>query len=184
MFERFSAAARRSTVLAQEEARMLHHSRIAPAHLLLGLLLVDDPVVRASAAEVELSAASVRDVLRGTPTGPSLDADALAVVGIDLQEVRRAVEDTFGRGALDRGAELPTGHIGFTKAAKKCLELGLRTAVSMGSSRRGSVDRYEAGHLLLGVLRCEDPGVRRALGQVSPSALRDALTNRMAARAA
>ena len=33
---------------------------------------------------------------------PELDADALAAIGIDLDEVRRRVEESFGRGALDR----------------------------------------------------------------------------------
>jgi ATP-dependent Clp protease ATP-binding subunit ClpC len=38
MFERFTATARRSIVLAQEEARVLNHNYIGTEHILLGLL--------------------------------------------------------------------------------------------------------------------------------------------------
>src|SRR6266481_1195058 len=38
MFERFTDRARRVVVLAQEEARMLHHSHIGTEHILLGLI--------------------------------------------------------------------------------------------------------------------------------------------------
>jgi RNA polymerase sigma factor (sigma-70 family) len=40
-FERFSWRARRALVMAQEEARLLKHSAIAPEHLLLGLARSD-----------------------------------------------------------------------------------------------------------------------------------------------
>ncbi len=38
MFERFTDRARRVVVLAQEEARMLHHDYIGTEHILLGLI--------------------------------------------------------------------------------------------------------------------------------------------------
>ena len=38
MFERFTDRARRVVVLAQEEARMLHHNYIGTEHILLGLI--------------------------------------------------------------------------------------------------------------------------------------------------
>jgi hypothetical protein len=42
----------------------------------------------------------------GWPVEPNgvrpLDAEALAAIGIDLDEVRRRVEETFGPGALER----------------------------------------------------------------------------------
>lgn len=41
MFERFTDRARHSVVLAQEEARELHHNYIGTEHLLLGLLKED-----------------------------------------------------------------------------------------------------------------------------------------------
>ena len=38
MFERFTTRARHSVVLAQEEARRMHHNYIGTEHVLLGLL--------------------------------------------------------------------------------------------------------------------------------------------------
>ena len=38
MFERFTDRARRVVVLAQEEARVLHHDYIGTEHILLGLI--------------------------------------------------------------------------------------------------------------------------------------------------
>ena len=67
--------------------------------------------------------------------GPVGDAEALATLGIDLDEVRRQVEDAFGPGALERtraasGRGAPFGgHIPFERAAKKALELALREAL-------------------------------------------------------
>ena len=44
MFERFTDRARRVVVLAQEEARMLHHNYIGTEHILLGLIRECDGV--------------------------------------------------------------------------------------------------------------------------------------------
>ncbi|QOD06070.1 Clp protease N-terminal domain-containing protein [Pseudarthrobacter sp. BIM B-2242] len=47
MFERFTASARRTVVLAQEEARSLHHTYIGTEHLLLALTLDRGPAGKA-----------------------------------------------------------------------------------------------------------------------------------------
>jgi ATP-dependent Clp protease ATP-binding subunit ClpC len=70
MFERFTDRARRAVVLAQEEARMLHHDFIGTEHLLLGLLHEGD----------------------GTA------AKALQALDISLEPVRREVAEIRGRG--------------------------------------------------------------------------------------
>ena len=44
MLERFTDQARRVVVLAEEEARMLHHNWIGTEHLLLGLIRAGDDV--------------------------------------------------------------------------------------------------------------------------------------------
>jgi ATP-dependent Clp protease ATP-binding subunit ClpC len=47
VFERFTEQARQAVVLAQEEARLLHHNYIGTEHLLLGLLReADGPAAR------------------------------------------------------------------------------------------------------------------------------------------
>ena len=61
------------------------------------------------------------------------DPEALATIGIDLDEVRRRIEEAFGPGALDKrsedrsvGARGPegrrSGHIPFSPRAKKVLD--------------------------------------------------------------
>ncbi|MFC9419823.1 Clp protease N-terminal domain-containing protein [Bacillus mobilis] len=46
MFERFSADARRTVVLAREEARSLHHDFVGTEHLMLALNLNQEPPAR------------------------------------------------------------------------------------------------------------------------------------------
>jgi ATP-dependent Clp protease ATP-binding subunit ClpC len=76
MFERFTDAARRAVVLAQEEAAGLGHDYIGTEHLLLGLLADRDGVAGRAAAEVGLDAATARaavaDIVgrgKGQPSG-------------------------------------------------------------------------------------------------------------------
>lgn len=150
MFERFTAEARQIVVRAQDEARGLRHPWIGTEHLLLGMLTGpgDGGELLGSRA---MTAEWVRQELRG-PVGQNLlDAAALRMLGIDLDEVRRAAEEQFGPGALEVGAKpMPRGHIPFTKRAKKVLELAVRESQALHSERINSV------HLLLGMLREHD----------------------------
>jgi ATP-dependent Clp protease ATP-binding subunit ClpA len=156
MFERFTEEARRVVVLAQEEARDAGDPCIDGAHLLLGIATVQGPgsrVLRAVGVDVARVRAAIHDV--GDPNGP-LDADALAALGIDLGQVRRAAESAFGAGALDdrsrRRRKRPSGHLPFTAAAKRALECSLRAAITRGDRS------LDSRHLLLGLL---DAGERR-----------------------
>ncbi|MDL4820529.1 Clp protease N-terminal domain-containing protein [Actinomadura sp. OS1-43] len=83
-----------------------------------------------------------------------LDSGALRAIGIDLDAVREATEQTFGEGALDVPAgklqRYARGHIPFTPKAKKALELSLRHAVRLKQKE------IRSGHLLLGLLQDED----------------------------
>ncbi len=60
MFERFTDRARRVLVDAQDEARSLHHSFIAPEHILLGLIRGEGVAAR-SLAQLGVSLEEVRD---------------------------------------------------------------------------------------------------------------------------
>jgi ATP-dependent Clp protease ATP-binding subunit ClpA len=70
MFERFTNQSRRAVVLAQEEARELHHSYIGTEHLLLGMLR----------------------------EGTGSAARALTSMDVTLDAARQAVEASVGRG--------------------------------------------------------------------------------------
>lgn len=147
MFERFTDRARTTVVLAQQHARERGDETIGTEHLLRALVAAPD-----GRAALVLEAFSVRpaDVLADLDRPrPPADAEALAALGIDLDEVRRRAEEAFGEGALDR-APRPRrrrwGHIPFAKDAKKALELSLREALRM---RHGALGTE---HLLLGLL--------------------------------
>lgn len=153
MFERFTGDARQAVVLAQDEARALCHHYIGTEHLLLGLLAEErGPAAQVLAAR-GLRARDLRDRILMIVSGRELDPEALATLGIDLAEVRRATEAAFGPGALDStGRKAPTGHIPFTNRAKTVLEL------SIGEAQRLKQGHVDGGHLLLGLLR-EGKGV-------------------------
>src|SRR3984885_6391258 len=79
MFERFTNQSRRVVVLAQEEARGLHHNYIGTEHILLGLL---------------------RD-------SEGAAATALAAADVTLEGARREVETIIGRGQQEPSGHIP-----------------------------------------------------------------------------
>jgi ATP-dependent Clp protease ATP-binding subunit ClpC len=108
MFERFTERARRSMVLAQEEARLLGHSFIGTEHLLLGLI----------------------------HEGEGVGAAALERLGLSLEAVRAKVEETIGPAPIEpTGAGGPPP---FTPRSKKVLELALREALQLGHNYIGT----------------------------------------------
>ncbi|MCX4745338.1 hypothetical protein OG455_07340 [Kitasatospora sp. NBC_01287] len=154
-FERFAAAARLAITEAQREAVELRHDRLAPEHLLLGLLHhPQDPSVAVlveQGLDLPTARAAVVRLLGGGSAG--VDGEALGHIGIDLTAVREAIEAGFGPGALDGPAERrPRGQetanrVRLDHRTKKVLELGLRAA----AARRART--IEPGHLLVGLLQ-------------------------------
>lgn len=173
MFERFTKPARETVVQAQAAARRLGDDRIGVEHLLLGLLTEEGVAASTLTGHGVTTEAVERELAsRRAPgrLGPA-EAEALSAIGIDLDEIRRRVEESFGAGALDRGTGRRHGHIPFTKQAKKALELGLREAIAL----RDNEIRTE--HLLLGLTRAADEpaaGVLRSL-QAPPETVRATL---------
>ena len=79
MFERFTNQSRRVVVLAQEEARGLHHNYIGTEHILLGLLRDSDGAA----------------------------ATALEAADVTLEGARREVETIIGRGQQEPSGHIP-----------------------------------------------------------------------------
>ncbi len=113
-FNKFTERARKVLTLAQEEAQRFQHNYIGTEHLLLGL---------------------VRE-------GEGVAAKVLTNLGVQLSDVRRAVEFIIGRG--DRIVE---GEIGLTPRAKKVIELAVDEAKLMKHQYIGTE------HILLGLVR-------------------------------
>ncbi len=157
MFERFTKDARSAVVDAQQVARDAHSDQIDSRHLLVALAEQDGPA-RSALTDGGLDVDGLVERARASITaGDALDPTALAAVGIDLDEVTRRTEATFGEGALARAGRVLRGrrkHIPFTPDAKKSLELALREAIRLGSKE------IQGGHLLLGLTRAESPAHR------------------------
>ena len=113
-FDRFTERARKAVIYAQEEARMLNQNYVGTEHLLLGIIRDEDGIA----------------------------AQALMSLGVNLDDIRAAVEEMIGRGDF-----VPVGHIPFTPRAKRVLELALREALQLGHNYIGTE------HILLGLLR-------------------------------
>ena len=179
MFERFTDKAKAAVKQASAEARKLGHDFIGTEHQLLGLLAIGTGIAHEVliAADVTYDAVAA-DVKRRI--GVCVDGGALAAIGIDLEEIRRAVDDSFGEGALDRAmaTKQGCGKQTFTPRAKKVMELALREALSLGHNYIGTE------HLLLAVVR-EGNGVAAVvLRELAPGYdFRTAVVNRLRAGA-
>ncbi|WP_405779759.1 hypothetical protein OG512_06075 [Streptomyces sp. NBC_01378] len=108
MFERFSPDARTVVVHTQEHARRLGHNHIGPEHLLLALVSLDQPasaVLRQHGVTpqgVEEEIVRLVGLGAGSRLFGTLNRDALASVGIDIDAVRARIEESFGPEALAR----------------------------------------------------------------------------------
>ena len=156
MFERFTDKAKALVHGAQLEAQARGASNVRSEHLLAALLIGPESVAQAALLRDGVDLRALLRTVRtlddpAVPsTRPSDDAQALAALGIDLDEVRRQVEDAFGPGALERTrAAQGAGRRGFARwdrSAKKVLELSLREALRMRHNSIGTE------HVLLGLL--------------------------------
>jgi ATP-dependent Clp protease ATP-binding subunit ClpA len=172
MFQRFTPAARQVVVRGQDEARRFGHPWLGTEHLLLGVLAEPAApgvsVLTDLGVTVDTGRAALRQLV-GTGGLCESDAEALRTLGIDLDEVRRRVEASFGPGALDdiprrrrrrrrrrRGRCEPalTGYLPFMPRAKRALERAAGEAATLGDGHIG------VEHLVLGLL---DPGGNMAV---------------------
>jgi ATP-dependent Clp protease ATP-binding subunit ClpA len=163
MFERFTDKARKVVSLAMAKAKQQGSDQIRPVHMLYGITATDGVAARVLTALGVDAAAVERELGRaaGGPPGPlgpedeaaGGDAEALAAIGIDLDEIRRKIEESFGPGALERVPPAPkgplnwTGRLPLSDQAKLSLALALREARTLHHNYIGTE------HLLLGLLR-------------------------------
>jgi hypothetical protein len=142
-------------VLGFEEAKAVDATRVRPQHLLLGLALEREGPAAAILAEHGLDDATARRLARER-SGSDLDSAALATIGIDVDQVRASVEQTFGRGALDRvGRRSRRHHLPLDAAARQVFHSTLREHRAAGDRQA----RLDGVHMLLALLDADDPGL-------------------------
>jgi ATP-dependent Clp protease ATP-binding subunit ClpA len=125
-FSRFTPRARNVVAASQNEAQQAGNDRIGTAHVALGLLSEPDAIA----------------------------ARALVAQGLDLAELRRAVDAT-----LPESTGASPDLVPYDAAAKKVLELTFREALRLGHNYIGTE------HILLALLEQEsDDGVLAAAG--------------------
>ena len=151
--------------------------QIRPVYMLHALASGEGVAARALVSLGIDAAAVERQLDRAAPLGNPLegettsgDAEALAAIGIDLDEIKRKVEESFGPGALERVPLAPqgplnwTGRMTMTREAKQSLALALQEARALHHSYIGTE------HLLLGLLSVAE---RNPRGDFTPDTLRD-----------
>ena len=185
MFERFTPDARGIIVTARAEADRLGHRWIGCEHLLVAIAGIEDgtgAVLRDADVTPERVRAEILKMAGGAPVSlfDTLDREALAAIGIDLDVVRGKVEEVFGPYALQpprapshrwwhrpRAGRRPgrqhAGRNPVTLRVKKSLELALREAIAAGSSQVG------VEHVALGMLRANSSAVTHVLSEIGVS---------------
>jgi ATP-dependent Clp protease ATP-binding subunit ClpA len=135
-------------------------AEVRPAHLLGALVRAEDTLAVRVLAGLGAPAAELQRVVAGLSAQyadglDAEDAEALALLGIDLDEVIGRIDRDLGgvpgRPAYGRGRQR------FGSDAKKVLELSLREAVRLRDGFIGSE------HLLLGLVRQDDAVTRGTL---------------------
>jgi ATP-dependent Clp protease ATP-binding subunit ClpA len=170
MFERFTADARRTVVLAVEVAEEIGHDYVGAEHLLIALPGTGPNIATDALIACGFDPRRARlDLDRIEPPGGSdlseAEAAALRGIGVDLDEVRRRVEASFGPGALDRRRRWHGRRrtrvcgLPFMPTAKQALELALREAIRLRHHRIGPE------HVLLGLLRVNSISTELLLAQ-------------------
>lgn len=172
MFERFTRPARAAVSAAVMQARDAGSARFDTRHLLLALL--EGTGTRAALWDADADAAGLVEALEMSVRGGSLDAEALASIGIDLDAVSARMDAVFGPDALRRGAR-PSARPRVAPDARKALQLALREALRL---KDRAIDEH---HLMLGVLRADCPGRRILARHVDLNLLRQSLEGRAAA---
>jgi hypothetical protein len=177
MFERFTDKARGTVFAARAKAAERGDGQVRPMYMLHGLITMDGVAARALASLGVDAAAVDRQIARSAPVANPLeageangDAEALASIGIDLDEIRHKIEENFGAGALSRLPAAPagpltmTGRITMTRESKQTLALALKEARALHHNYLGTE------HLLLGLLTLAE---RNPRGEFTVTFLRE-----------
>jgi ATP-dependent Clp protease ATP-binding subunit ClpA len=129
------------------EARALGHNYVGTEHVLLVILTRPSSPAVSVLRQLGQAPDGVRDRLLSelpAPPGPTIDPEALATLGIDLDLVRARIEETFGEGALEHAGG---GCMGVCPRLKRALAFAADDAAGA---------RVDDDHVLAGLLAVED----------------------------
>jgi ATP-dependent Clp protease ATP-binding subunit ClpA len=188
MFERFTDRARKVVVAARDQAIGQGDDQIRPVHMLYGLAATDGVASRALTALGVDAAAVEREIGRTRPAGLGAqgalgapqarprdegadDAEALAAIGIDLEEIRRKIEDSFGPGALERVPLTPSGPLNWTGRLPMNDQAKMSLAAALKEVRALHHNYIGTEHVLLGLLRVAERYPRSDFAAVTLPAL-------------
>jgi ATP-dependent Clp protease ATP-binding subunit ClpA len=175
---------------ALAEARRLGHSYVGTEHLLLALLrrreFLPEAVTALLPRDADVVIAALESVLDGPPPR---DAELLKTLGIDLDEVRSAVRQTFGDDAVERlGRPVHQPWQPWRRPRRRCMSLlaggmGVAPRVKQAFEHaRRDADRrqrsaIDPAGLLLGMVEVEDALSNRLLRDagIDPSEVRRVL---------
>ena len=155
MFERFVKQVREIVAQAEREARLLDAPAVGTEHLLLALVDRHPMLLLPDAASWEVAVIACGNAERGWGPPDHAEAlralierdarDALAAIGISLDEVRARIEAESGEAAWHDAAA--GDRRPFNREAREALELALRTAQDWRTRRIGPLE------LLVALLR-------------------------------
>ena len=159
IFNRPTDRSRESLDAALEEARMLGHDSLGDDDLVLGILGAGGGAGAEALGSLGVTLEGARE------ESEEMLSDALASIGISLEEVRRGAGDTFDMG-IPPGRKIP-----YSPRAKNAL-VEARTEM-----RRLGDDYLGTEHVLLGILANADGTAVRMLARmgVAPEAIEDRL---------
>lgn len=170
MFEFFTDHGKQAVTASQDEAIALGHDFIGTEHLLLGLLAAESGTAAAvlrgrnvSLARARQETVRVLEAAGIVAAGGQPARDALSSIGIDVAEIQRRADASFGPGAF----RFPRP--AYTPEARKALENTLDEARTLNR------DRFGTEHILLGLLAVPEGHALQVLAalQVDPTALRE-----------
>jgi len=164
VFERFTPAAKALVIEAQAQRSTMDDRRVRSEHILLALLAEQGPsgeALRRHGFQAGRLLAQLEEIdEHRDDSEPESDDRLLKGLGIEVEAIRRSIDETFGPGALDRargrhhrrnqrGRRNPSTddrRHGFDPASKRVLELSLREALRLKTRHIGPE------HIGLGIL--------------------------------
>lgn len=173
IYDRFTELAKRVLVASRDAADSLGHEYVGTEDLLLGLAQTAgtaSEVLRAQGLDLARTRAQIIS-LGSSASGGRTAADALSTLGIDVSEIQRRADETFGAGAFRYPRPA------FSVNLKRVIALSLQQARELGA------EVIDTEHLLLGLLADdEDTAALKVLTalDMEPGALRRALLDRTA----